>query len=415
MVLPACTICGAERGSFPVPCSPSAPPCRRRWKPRWRPGSVPQIGPYHVLGELGRSGDAELMLGYDARLLRKVWLRKVASGTPPLAPALCHLARQGRLRWLNGKRSDEDCWDAYEASAGQPLLNLVSTKQDWEKVRFWLLDLAGELKAGEKDGSRPAVLSLDRVWIAADGRAKLLDFPVPGINSPGAVEPPRPVSPQEFLRQAGLSALEGRPMSAEEARASAVALPLPLYARGFFQRLQTATDSSEIWERLKAVAGKVATITRRRRLAMLAIAVSFPLLTAIMMVMGNVMMRSKDNLELFALQSCLVQIESLRTGWHEFARPASNRGRKTPAIGNLPCWALPSVHHQLRGMGWGHGKSNYHSQTKSRCRADCRGASGDRRRRVCRGGRGCENSVPHDSGSGPRPRYHLRECPGYCL
>ena len=274
-------------------------------------GERPQIGPYHVLGELGRSGDAELMLGYDARLLRKVWLRKVAPGTPPLAPALCHLARPGRLRWLNGKRSDEDCWDAYEASAGQPLLNLVSTKQDWEKVRFWLLDLAGELKAGEKDGSRPAVLSLDRVWIAADGRAKLLDFPVPGINSPGAVEPPRPVSPQEFLRQTGLSALEGRPMSAEEARASAVALPLPLYARGFFQRLQTASDSSEIWERLKAVAGKVATITRRRRLAMLAIALSFPLLTAMMMVMGNVMMRSKDNLELFALQSCLVQIESL--------------------------------------------------------------------------------------------------------
>ena len=60
---------------------------------------MPQIGPYHILGELGRSGDAEMLLGYDARLLRKVWLRTVAprhaaagpcfvslgpSGTPPL-------------------------------------------------------------------------------------------------------------------------------------------------------------------------------------------------------------------------------------------------------------------------------------------------------------------------------------------
>jgi uncharacterized RDD family membrane protein YckC/peroxiredoxin len=275
------------------------------------PGERPQIGPYHVLGDLGRSGDAEMLLGYDARLLRKVWLRKVAPGTPPLAPALCHLSRPGRLRWLNGKRSDDDCWDAYEASAGQPLLNLVSTKQDWEKVRFWLLDLAGELKAGEKDGSLPAVLSLDRVWVGADGRAKLLDFPAPGNDSPAAVEPPRPASPQEFLRQAGLSALEGRPLSVDEARASALALPLPLYARGFFQRLQTAADSSEIWERLKAAAGKAAKITRGRRLAMLAIALSFPLLTAMMMVLGNALMRARDNMEIIALQSCLVQVKSL--------------------------------------------------------------------------------------------------------
>ena len=274
-------------------------------------GEMPQIGPYHVLGELGRSGDAALLLGYDARLLRKVWLRKVAPGTPPVAPALCHLARPGRFRWLNGKRAGEDCWDAYEASAGQALLHLVSTKHDWEDVRFWLLDLAGELKAGEKDGSLPAVLSLDRVWIGADGRAKLLDFPAPGSESPGGVEPPRPASPREFLRQAGLSALEGRPMSVEEARASALALPLPLYARGFFQRLGTATDGSQVWEHLKALAGKVATITRRRRLAMLAIALSFPALTAAMMVLGNALMQTRDNMEIVALQSCLTQFKSL--------------------------------------------------------------------------------------------------------
>jgi hypothetical protein len=272
---------------------------------------MPQIGPYHVLGELGRSGDAEMLLGYDARLLRKVWLRTVAPGTPPLAPVLCHLARPGRLRWLNGKRSGDECWDAYEASAGQPLLALVSEKQDWEKVRFWLLDLAGELKAGEKDGALPAFLSLDRVWIGADGRAKLLDFPAPGIHTPGAVEPPRAVTPQEFLRQAGLSALEGRPMSVDEARASALALPLPLYARGFFQRLDTATDASQVWERLKALAGKAAAITRRRRLAMFAIALSFPALTALMLVFGNALMRTKDNMEIAVLQNCLTQFKSL--------------------------------------------------------------------------------------------------------
>jgi hypothetical protein len=252
-----------------------------------------------------------MLLGYDARLLRKVWLRTVAPGTPPLAPVLCHLARPGRLRWLNGKRSGDECWDAYEASAGQPLLALVSEKQNWEKVRFWLLDLAGELKTGEKDGSLPAFLSLDRVWIGADGRAKLLDFPAPGTHAPAAIEPPRPVTPQEFLRQAGLSALEGRPMSVDEARASKLALPLPLCARGFFQRLDTATDAGQIWERLKALAGKAARITRGRRLAMLAIALSFPALTALMMVFGNALMRTKENMEIVVLQNCLTQFKSL--------------------------------------------------------------------------------------------------------
>ena len=274
-------------------------------------GEMPQIGPYHVLGELGRSGEAPLLLGYDARLLRKVWLRRVAHGTPPLALALCHLARPGRLRWLNGKRLGDDCWDAYEASSGQPLLNLVSTNQDWEKVRFWLLDLFGELKAGEKDGTLPAFLSLEQVWIGADGRAKLLDFPAPGTHSPAALEPPRSASPQEFIRQAGLSALEGRPMTVEEARASAVALPLPLYARGFFQRLDTATDASQIWEWLKALAGKAATITRRRRLAMLAIALCFPAFVAVSLVVGNIMMRSQGNSEIVALQICLAQVKPL--------------------------------------------------------------------------------------------------------
>ena len=295
-------------------------------------GEMPQIGPYHVLGELGRSGDAALLLGYDARLLRKVWLRRVAPGTPPLAPALCHLARPGRLRWLNGKREGEDCWDAYEASAGEPLSRLVSTRHDWEEVRFWLLDLAGELKAGEKDCSLPAVLSLDRVWIGADGRAKLLDFPAPGTDSPRAVEPPRPATAQEFLRQAGLSALEGRPMSVAEARASTMALPLPLYARGFFQRVDNAMDAGEIWERLKALAGKVATITRRRRLAMLAIALSFPALTAVMMLFGNALMHNRDNMEIVALQSCLTQFKLL--GPAGTNSPIDGGGHRPPLQGD---------------------------------------------------------------------------------
>ena len=348
-------------------------------------GELVQIGPYHVLAELGRSDDATVLLGYDARLLRKVWLRRVPPATPPVAMALRHLARPGRFRWLNGRRDGDDSWDAYEASAGQPLLNLVATRQDWEKVRFWLLDLAAELKTGQKDGSLPLVLNLDRIWITANGHAKLLDFPAPGINRGHrggeaefseeiagkeitqsgppphvggyvdkshavTVEPPQISSPQDFLRQTALSALAGRPMNGEQTRAATLDLPLPLYVRGFLQRLATETDASQIWTQLQPLIGKVAAISRRRRWAMLAIALGFPVFMAVAQLLGTLLMSNQGTAEIVALQSCLTQCQLLETaGTNAPAQPPATAkqrqqfeiyiaGRFRPVITNSLQW-----------------------------------------------------------------------------
>ena len=292
-------------------------------------GELSQIGPYHVLAELGRSGEAAVLLGYDARLLRKVWLRRVAPATPPVAAALRHLARPGRFRWINGRRSDNDCWDAYEASAGLPLLNLVSTRQDWEKVRFWLLDLAAELETGEKDGSLPLVLSPDRIWITADGHAKLLDFPAPGVNWPGAIELPQRLSPQDFLRQAALSALAGRQLGVAQASASLLELPLPLYVRSFFQRLEAEPDAGQILAQLKPLLGRVATISRRRRWALLALAIGFPILMSVVPLLGSFLMNRPGNVETFALQSCLLQCQALESvGTNALSLPAETAKKR---------------------------------------------------------------------------------------
>src|SRR6185369_11155063 len=43
------------------------------------------IGPYHVLETIEKSANIEWLLGYDLRLLRKVWLRIVTPGTPPVS------------------------------------------------------------------------------------------------------------------------------------------------------------------------------------------------------------------------------------------------------------------------------------------------------------------------------------------
>ena len=42
--------------------------------------TAPTLGPYHVLGSLDKTGAFELLLGYDTRLLRKVWIRTAPAG-----------------------------------------------------------------------------------------------------------------------------------------------------------------------------------------------------------------------------------------------------------------------------------------------------------------------------------------------
>jgi uncharacterized RDD family membrane protein YckC len=158
--------------------------------------TLPLLGPYHVLDRLGSADGTELLLGFDARLLRRVWIRKLPSGAPDVPAHLRQLARPGRLRWLTGQRSKNEAWDAYEGLSGQPLLALLSERQPWSRVRFWVLDLAEELSAATQEGSMPNCLSLNRVWITAAGRAKLLDFAAPEPRLSRVIPPPALVTPR---------------------------------------------------------------------------------------------------------------------------------------------------------------------------------------------------------------------------
>lgn len=128
----------------------------------------------------GRISLLVVILAYDTKLLRRIWVHSVEVGTPAVLPVQRNHHRPGRLRWITGRRSEGENWDAYEAPAGMPLNALAGGTTSWAAVRFWLLDLAEELAAAEAGGSLPAILADDRVWITADGRAKLLDFPAPG-------------------------------------------------------------------------------------------------------------------------------------------------------------------------------------------------------------------------------------------
>ncbi len=228
--------------------------------------ALPTVGPYHVLGALTASGPGDWRLGYDARLLRKVWLHVVPPGTPPVDDRLKAIGRVGRLRWISGRRSEAENWDAYEAPGGKPLGALIGTPQPWEHARYWLLDLANEIAAAERDGTLPRALGLDRVWITADGRAKLLDFQAPGSEASLAVPP------STFLEGVARAALGGGPD---------VRVPIPLHARRFLETMPTLESAEAVVANLKPLLHHVACVTRRRRAALVAGCVVLPILLTV--------------------------------------------------------------------------------------------------------------------------------------
>ena len=112
-----------------------------------------RIGPYHVIEVMGESDRGRWVLAYDTKLLRRVWLHVVSPSTPPVTRIQRELNRPGRLRWITGRRSGEENWDAFEAPAGKPLLALLDEGTPWSTVRFWLLDLANEFAASQRRGN----------------------------------------------------------------------------------------------------------------------------------------------------------------------------------------------------------------------------------------------------------------------
>ena len=143
------------------------------------------LGPFHVLETL--PGCDDWQIGYDPKLLRKVWLRKLPIGTPPVTTSLRNLRRPGRLRWLAGIRSPQENWDAYEFPGGQPLASFTDKRVPWYELFQWMTDLSTELNAANSDGTQPSNPYLEQIWISADGRAKILDFPAPGIRPPSSL------------------------------------------------------------------------------------------------------------------------------------------------------------------------------------------------------------------------------------
>jgi eukaryotic-like serine/threonine-protein kinase len=210
-------------------------------------------------------------------------------GSPAVTILRRDLSRAGRLRWLCGERASEDCWDAYEAVEGKPLLAFSGEPQPWCTVRHWLHDLAEELNAALNDKSAPD-LGLDRVWISADGRAKLLEWPAPGldrslqaVSSLTAHESCDLGSAQQFLYRVASWTLQGRKDERGKEGTNPPAVPLPLQATSFLKKLgaQGFQTSQLMMASLPSLVQTPAVVPRWKRCVQLALCISFPLLAVI--------------------------------------------------------------------------------------------------------------------------------------
>ena len=122
-----------------------------------------------------------------------------------------------------------------------------------------------------KDGTLPE-LAFDRIWITAEGRAKLLDFPVPGPFGRSETRSPKPESnaaspaqpAQRFLADVAAAALAGNG-AASGKDAGEVAAPLPLHARTFLRDCAQMAGADAVVAALKPLLSRVAAVSRLRR------------------------------------------------------------------------------------------------------------------------------------------------------
>ena len=171
-------------------------------------------------------------------------LRPKSSPSPE--PARRELTRATRPRWLTGGEQSEGRWDAYIAPSGCPLADLAGPEGlPWRDVRPIFEDLAEELDAACRDGTLPAGLALEQVWVQPDGRAILVD-------QLGVTTDEAPASPEEraaraerakdFLYRATALALEG---GRHRRDARAIDAAIPEHARAILERLRAPGDACE--------------------------------------------------------------------------------------------------------------------------------------------------------------------------
>lgn len=247
---------------------------------------APRVGPYHTLESFEQASPGDVLPGFDLKLRRRVWIRKATDGSDMLSAKEKASNRAGRIRWIGGARQPAANWDAYEALRGRPLITLLGEPQSWDAVRYWALDLLTELESADTGKTLPETIGFDRIWITDDGRAKLLDFSAPGLT-PAEIEKWNLHSRSATDIAAGTFVANLTNVALGRDNAGDIVQPLPLHAYELLDQLPII-PSDEAMENLDSACRRASTISRTRRLGLMALCAIPALFGLLVMLLGSV-------------------------------------------------------------------------------------------------------------------------------
>src|SRR5205807_2467238 len=150
-------------------------------------GFPQRIGAVTSRAALRRGPAEQVYLGVDEVLDRQVWLWVRPADGSEFQARRREVNRTTRPRWLAGGAEGDQVWDAYVASPGWLLADLVKSRGRlfWPQARPLLEQLAEELSRSWEEGSLPPSLGVGQIWVQNTGRVQLLDTPLsdaPGNN-----------------------------------------------------------------------------------------------------------------------------------------------------------------------------------------------------------------------------------------
>jgi hypothetical protein len=208
------------------------------------------VGPYEVRGRFPVAGASEVLAAHDPALDRPVWVWRRPAGSASLSAARGAVSRPTRLRWLAAGRQDERPWEAYLAPSGRPLRTFLDGAPSPAALGTLLHRLTEELEAGLGDGTLPPTLGLAQVWVADDGTAVLLDFPLEGTAEEGGQGGGK-AQALAFLKDVARSVRASLPMAGA---------PLP---RAWTSLLARLSGEGEPIASLRALSGELRLLVRR--------------------------------------------------------------------------------------------------------------------------------------------------------
>jgi hypothetical protein len=253
---------------------------------------ITAIGPYEVTGALASA--PHVLSGVDAALRRPVWIVRHSIGTAPLDERERQAIRSGTARWIGGRRTEHDAWDAYASTTGVALRERLAHPFEWRELQAWLSDLVDELIARTEDRDATLPTSIDRILISEEGHAIVVPFVFDASGTPighaGTNEspPPTTASTPTLLRELAAQVMQQtNPATAAADPRITSRASWPLSATTLLAQLAAGSISLDATkDALRRVVERTEPMTARRRATLWAAGViplvAFALFSALM-------------------------------------------------------------------------------------------------------------------------------------